>query len=113
MPLIAAAGIPWLAGVLGGVFSGLFGFLTKYLTKRLAIVTAVVAVIVTLTAALFAALEGLLAGLSYVFPPEVSQGMALVTPDNLTACVSIIISAKTLRFAYDWNIRVMQYKLNF
>lgn len=111
MPIAAVAGLPWLAGILGSLFTGIVGFFVQFFTKRLAIVVAGVAIIVTLTAGLFTALEGLLSGLTYIVPTEISAGAALVTPSNLTACISIIISAKMLRYAYDWNVKVLQYKM--
>ena len=110
---IALAGIPWLAGILGGIASALIGFFSKFVTARLAVVAAGVVIIVSLTAGLFAALEGLLAGLTYVMPSEIAEGVALVTPGNLTTCLSIIITAHMLRYAYDWNVRVLQYKFKF
>jgi hypothetical protein len=113
MPIFAAAGIPWLATIIGGSFAGLVGFFAKWVTTRVAIIAAAVLLIVGLTTALFSALEGLLAGLSYVVPTEIVSGAALVTPSNLTACTSIIITAHMLRYAYDWNIRVIQYKMKF
>jgi hypothetical protein len=109
-PLVLA-GIPWLAGILGGVFSSLFGYFVQFATKRIAIVGAAVVVIVALTAGLFTALEALVAGLSLVVPPELSAATGLLLPANITSCAAIIATAHLLRFAYEWNIRIIQYKL--
>lgn len=105
------AGIPWLAGILGSMFSALFSFFATYVTKRLALVAAAVVIIVSITGAFFAALQALIAGLVLQVPPEVSAMAALILPSNMDECVTICISAKMLRWVYDWNIRIIQYKL--
>lgn len=111
MAIPVIAGLPWLAGLIGGLFSSLFSFFTTYFTKRLAIVAAAVLVVVGLTAGLFAALDALLAGLVFTLPAEFTGMVGHFLPSNAVACVSIVTSAKLLRFAYDWNVRVIQWKL--
>lgn len=111
MPIPVVLGLPWLAGLVAGLFSSLFTFFASFVTKRLAITAAAVVLITTLTAGLFAALEALVATLTLVMPTEVSQVGGLVTPSNLTTCISIMVSARLLRYAYDWNVKVIQYKL--
>lgn len=105
------AGMPWLAGVLGGLFSSLFNFFATYITKRFAIIAAAVLVIVALTSAFFAALQAMVAGLSLVVPSSVVQLAAFVLPSNVDECASIVVASRLLRYAYDWNIKIIQYKL--
>lgn len=111
MPLPAILGVPWLAGLIGGLFSSLFGFFVTYLTKRLAIIAASVTVIVAVTASLFIALEALTSSLTLILPTELTHGISLILPSNINLCLSLMISARMLRFSYDWSIKIIQYKL--
>lgn len=111
MPIPILAGLPWLASAIISAFTAIFTWFTSYLTRRVALVAAAVVIIIALTTGLFAALEGLLAGLSYAMPSAITEGLALVTPSNLSLCLSIIITAHMLRYAYDWNVRIVQLKL--
>lgn len=104
-------GIPWLASLIGGLFSSLFVWLATWLTKRLAIVAAAVIVLGTITLAFFAALEALVGSLGLVLPAEVLQGAAHVLPSNTSACVTAMLTARTLRYAYDWNVAIIKLKV--
>lgn len=109
MPVLL--GLPWLAGVLGGLFASVFSYFAQYLTKRIALVVTVIAVLVTLTASMFTALQAIITGLSYAVPASISEGMALLIPDNALPCLTAVISAHVIRYVYDWNVRILQYKL--
>lgn len=111
MAIQVLAGIPWLAGVIGGAFSSIFGWFLQFFTKRLAIVGAAVTIIGTLTIALFAAIHALLAGVLVALPAEASAGISLFLPSNLSLCISAVVSARLLRYSYDWQIKIIQYKL--
>lgn len=111
MPFPVLAGIPWIASLLGSFFTALFTWLAQYLTKRFAIVAAAVVVVISLTVALFSALQALVTGLGLVLPPEVLQGAALFLPSNTDTCITAMMTARTARYAYDWNIKIIQYKL--
>lgn len=111
MPLPVIAGLPWLAGVIGGLFASVLGFFTKYLTKRLAIVAAAVTAIVGLTTAFFAAISTLLGGLTAAIPADVVMLLGHIMPANVTACISALLSAQVLRYAYEWNVKVVQLRL--
>jgi hypothetical protein len=111
MPFPVLAGIPWLAAVLGGIFSSVFAYFANFLTKRLAITAAVVAVIVGVTTAFFAAIAAIVSGISAVAPEQVSAAVGLVVPSNATFCISAYMSALLLRWAYQWQVKIIQYKL--
>lgn len=111
MPVPVLVGLPWLAGLVGGFFSTLFSFFATYVTKRVAIVAAAVVIITTLTVGLFTALELLIDGLAVVLPGEFTGMAGHFVPPIAPACVTAHVTAKLLRFAYDWNVRVVQYKL--
>jgi BarA-like signal transduction histidine kinase len=105
------AGVPWLAGVIGSAFASISAFLSVYLFKRLAIITAASIVIVGLTLALFAAVTAGLSGILVAVPSQLAVGAALLLPDNLSACISVLVSTRLLLHAYDWQVRFVQMKL--
>ncbi|RNL67199.1 DUF5455 family protein [Zhongshania marina] len=111
MAIPVLAGIPWLAGVIGGVFSALFAYIANFVTKRLAVSVAVVSVIIAVTTAFFVAVNAIVSGITIVAPPEVAIAAGLVVPSNATLCVSSYMSALLLRWAYQWNVKILQYKL--
>jgi len=111
MPLPVLLGLPWLAGVIGSGFMGVFAWFMTYLTKRIAFVAAAIVVLIALTSGLFLALEALTSGLVYVLPSSLTGSVGLFAPSNLSVCVSIVVSAHMLRYAYDWNVRILHMKL--
>ena len=111
MPLPVLAGLPWLAGVIASAFAGLFAWFMTFVTKRFAIVAAGVVIIVSLTSSLYAALAALVSTLALTLPPTLVGNVGLFVPSNLGACVSIYVSARLLRWAYDWNVKIIQMKM--
>ena len=106
---MALLGIPWLAGALGTALTGLIGFFGKYFTKKLAILAAVITAAATLTGGFLLAIEGLMAGIHYAMP-SLGNWYTFI-PGNFTACVSTLITAEIIRWVYDWNIKIIQWKL--
>lgn len=111
MAIPVLAGVPWLAGVIASAFAGLFAWFMTFITKRFAIVAAGLAIIVGLTAGLYAALGGLVSALAQTLPSELVGHVGLFVPSNLSACISIYISARLLRWAYDWNVKIVMAKM--
>jgi hypothetical protein len=103
--------MPVLAAFLGGLFTQLVAWLGQVLAKRWAIRVALIAFVLTVTATFIAAIEALITGLSVVMPVEVGVAASWVVPDNAVTVVGIRISAEFLRWVYDWNVKVLQYKL--
>lgn len=101
-----------LAGFIGSIFSGFIGWLTAYLGKRLAVTLAVVAAFTAATATFWAAAEALVAGLVVSVPPDIVTVASWVVPPNLSVCIGAMLTARLMRFTYDWNTRVLQFKLN-
>ena len=106
MPLIL-----WLGSLLGSLFTGLVGAFAAYMTKRLAIVLAVVAAIAALTTGFFLALYGIASGLATVAPSFVVLAWSLFVPSNLPVLISAALTVRVMRWAYDWNVKVIQYRL--
>lgn len=111
MALPLLAGIPWLAALLASMFGAIFSWLIQFFTKRIAIVLAALAVLATVTTAFFALISGLAAGLSSATPAEFNEAIGLVMPSNVTACLTAISTAHLARWAYAWQVRIIQYKL--
>ena len=110
MPLLLAI-FSFLARLIGVALTFLVSFFFEYLSKRLAIVAAVVAGIAALTGAFFLAISSLIQSVAPLLPPQFNQACSLVVPDNFPALVSIVFSAHVLRFAYEWNVKVLHMKL--
>ena len=111
MPLPVLAGIPWLASIIASAFAGLFAWFMTFVTKRFAIVAAGIAIIVGLTSGLYAALGALVSTLAVTLPSTLVGNVGLFVPSNLSACVSIYVSARLLRWAYDWNVKIVMAKM--
>lgn len=109
MPFLA--GIPALLTLLGGLFMSILTFIGTYLTKRFAVVSLAIGLIITLTSAFFVALSSAAASINFVAPPWYSLAVQLVVPDNATICISAMLSARLLRFAYEWNVKFIEMKL--
>lgn len=102
-------GIPWLATAIGGFLTTTIAFFASFLTRRFAIIAAVITVVVSLTVAFIATIEGLIAGINYVSPDM--AGVFAIVPGNFSACLSVIVTAKMLKWAYSWNVTLAQMKL--
>lgn len=101
----------WLATLLGSLFSGIVQYFAKYLTKKLAVVAAVVAAIGVLSTVFFGAIYALVVSIAYQLPDEMILGLSLVIPSNSVTCLSSIMTAHLLKWVYDWNVKVIQYRL--
>ena len=104
-------GIPWLASILGGFFLGIAQFFLQWFTKRWAIILAVAAIFATLTATFFTAIQVALATLVVAAPAELTLAAQLFLPENIDECLSALIAGHVARFAYEWNVRIIQYRL--
>lgn len=109
--MIFLAGIPWLAGAIGALFGTVFSFLAKYLTKRLAFVLASIVALTGTTLSVFTAVQAVMTGISVTFPAGLVQSAAMFGPGNLGECISAWFTVKVLCWAYDWNVRIIQYKM--
>ena len=109
--LATALRIPALAATLGGLFAGLIEFLAKTYSKRVAFQLAVVASIVAVTAAFSAAIYAIYLTIAVVAPSGTACGIALIVPFNAVPCVSAVMSAKVVRWVYEWKITfISDYK---
>ena len=112
-PLVVLAGIPWLASIIGTLFAGLIVFFVKFMGKRFALTAAFVTGSLVLFAAMFAVVFSAMTAIRVALPPEFGLAMATIVPGNLPACLGAYLTARTARWVYDWNTRVLQFRLNF
>jgi len=106
---MAILAIPWLATVIGTALTGLIGFFGKWLSKKFAVLAAVLTAAVAFTAAFLTGIQGLLSTIHYAMP-SLGNWFAFL-PSNFSTCASVIVSAELMRWVYDWNVRVIQWKL--
>lgn len=112
MPFPAILGLPWLAGVLGSLFAGLVTFFVVFLTKKLALTAAFVVGSLALFGVFFAVCWGALQGVIYASPPELGLALSFFIPSNAPACLGAILTVEVAHWVYDWNTRVIQFRLN-
>ena len=103
--------MPLLAGYLGTLLFGIASWLGAFLTKRIAIVVAVIVFVTGITVAFIAAMQAAITALSYAIPSEIMTGVSWIWPDNANACIAAMISTKIAIWVYEWNIKIIQYKL--
>lgn len=112
MALPVLAGIPFLASVLGSLFGGILTFFANYLTKKLALTAAFITASLALFAVFFAVCWSTMQGIIYSSPPELSLALRFIVPSNAPACLSAMLTVSVARWVYDWNTRIIQFRLN-
>lgn len=101
----------WLATFLGSLFVELIKYFAKFTTKKLAVISAVVIAIGIVSTTFFVAILALALALLPQAPPMLIIGLSLVLPSNTVTCLSSIMTAHLLKWVYDWNVKVIQYRL--
>lgn len=110
MPVLL--GIPWLAGILGSLFAGLITFFVQFMSKKLALTAAFVTASLALFSVFFGVCWSLMQSIMIAAPPEVSMGVHFLLPSNAPTCMGAYLTARVARWVYDWNTRVIQFRLN-
>jgi len=100
-----------LALWLGALFTSLVSFFAVFITKRIAITLVVIAAIVVVTASFVLAINAAIAAIQYAAPSELVMAWGWLVPDNADDCIAAILAGNVLRWAYDWNVKVIQLKL--
>ena len=104
--------MPLLAVWIGSLFTSLVGFFASFVTKRLLLIAAAVTAAVFFTGGFISALDSLFSSLAVSMPASIVIGASWVVPSNFVPCASAIISAYILRWVYDWQIKIIQWKIN-
>lgn len=105
------AGIIGLMSFIGSLFTRSVSVALEYSAKRLLIIASVVALMATFVAAFYFAIKQTIDSIALVAPPQLSIAASLCVPDNLPMIVSLQLTARLLRFAYEWNVKVLQWRL--
>lgn len=95
--------IPALAAFLGALANQVLGFLVSFFGRNIAVNLTVITMIVGLALGIIVALKALVMGISYIAPAELSRGFSLFVPGNAIPCLSVILSAKVIRWVWTWQ----------
>lgn len=104
MPVPVLLGLPWLAGIIAAAFASLVTWLAKFLTEKLAVRVAIVLFFSGLVTAFALALEAIASSISFAFPASIGY-VGLVYPTGGTAILAAVLSARLLRWAFDWKVK--------
>lgn len=103
--------ITFLATFLADIFTRSVGVFFEIMTKRVLIITACVAVLAAFVVGFYALMLTIINSISANLPPFFSQAASMVVPDNFVTLASITITAHIARWAYEWNVKVLQWRL--
>lgn len=104
-------GVTFIATFLSQILTTLFTSWLQVVSKKFIIIAAVLAGMATIVAAFYIAIRATIDSISMVSPPYLNQAISLVVPDNFITLVTIQITARLIRFAYEWNVKVLQWRL--
>jgi hypothetical protein len=113
LSLISSVGsllrLPALATFFATMLGNFIAFFAKWFTARTATQLGIIAAITSLTIGMIAFIKALILSIALVAPPLFTQAMSLVVPDNAPICVSALISAHTIRWVWQWQVRFIEY----
>ncbi len=95
--------VPAIATFFGTLIANFFGAFVKLFSRTTAVNLTIIAAVATVSLAAYAGLWAIFNGLSYAAPASWSQAASLVIPDNFHNCLSAIIGARTIRWAWEWQ----------
>lgn len=104
-------GIGLVVAAIYDFFKGIVKFFVEHATRRVLVIAAVLAALATLVIGFMRTISGIVNQLQMTMPVEVSQYIGLVIPSNFNFCVSLYASAMVIRWAYEWNVKVLQWRL--
>lgn len=105
------AGIIGLMSFIGSLFTRSVSVALEYSAKKLFIIASVLAILAGFVGAFYFAIKQTIESIALVSPPYLNQAASLCVPDNLPMIISLQITARLLRFAYEWNVKVLQWRL--
>lgn len=101
--IASALSIPAIAAFFGNLAANILAWFATRVTKTAAINLTVVILVIGLAAAVAASIYALLGALSYAVPDYVSQGFSFFLPSNAIPCTSTILSARFIRWVWEWQ----------
>lgn len=113
LPIISSVGsllrLPALATFFATMLGNFIAFFAKWFTARTATQLGIIAAIASLTIGMIALIKTLILSISLVAPPLFSQAMSLIVPDNAPICISALVSAHTIKWVWQWQVRFIEY----
>ncbi|MEZ9693505.1 DUF5455 family protein [Vibrio lentus] len=108
LPILGSVGsalsLPALAAFLGGLATKVFEFFFLKFTKQMAINLTIFTMIVGMTVAATYGIYALLTAVHFLVPPFLSHAWGFFVPDIAVPCVSSIMSARVMRWAWTWQV---------
>lgn len=108
----------YVVAIIVAVVTALVQILTRSVTvilevmsRKILIIGMVLGALATFVTAFYLLISGVVSGISVLAPAGLSQAASLCVPDNFAALASIKITAQLARFAYEWNVKVLQWRL--
>lgn len=89
---------------LGSLIAQFVPYFTKRFAFRTAVIASTVAGTVVFATAMAVGIKALIVGITYALPSWAAPG-AMFLPSNLPVCISAVITAQLVRFAYDLNVK--------
>jgi hypothetical protein len=89
---------------LGNLIASFVPYFTKRFAFRTAIISATLTGTVAFAVAMAVGIKALFLGITYALPTWAAPG-AMFLPSNLPLCISAVITANLVRFAYDLNVK--------
>lgn len=108
---IQFVGIGLVVTAIFETFKGFVKFFVDRSAKRILIIAALLVSLTAFVVGFMRLISGLVNTISTQLPPEIAQFGGYVLPSNTLLCLSAIITAHLARWAYEWNIKVLQWKL--
>lgn len=81
--------------------------------KRISLVVVYISLLGVITTGFAAALGALASSIVVSAPDGFGDACRLILPSNTGLCVSAIVSARLIRFAYIWGIELLDKKMNY
>jgi len=110
MAVPVVLGLGWLASIIFGALSGSITFLAQYITKKLAITVVIVGVFISATAAMVVGIEAAVNAIFVAAPASLTTIAGLFIPPNYSTCIGVCVSARLIRWLYDQNMKILEFK---
>ncbi|WP_076587973.1 DUF5455 family protein [Vibrio ostreicida] len=111
LPVLVGIGnalrLPAIAMFFGQLAASVLGWFAVRMTRSLAMNLAMITLLIGLATTVSFSLFLLASGLSYVAPPSLSQAFSFFVPSNAIPCMSVIFSARVIRWVWTWQFFVI------
>jgi len=87
-----------------GVVGYCLQFLMQFMTRKVATTVIYLALFTTLTTAYILSISALVSIIQVSMPQGIQTAATWIMPSNFSACLSVYVSARTIRWAYRRNL---------